>query len=141
MAAWRRHALELFPELREEIEGDDVFSPISLFFELLPFALDAHRRADDEALRRVYGFAQWCHHQRAGSDLPNAVGVAFYEHLFDEWELRDEVAPWLSPAVARDVWQLWEARLAPGELKTLRRLLPDLSPGAPWRKLHVRPPD
>lgn len=91
MAAWRRKALEIFPELASKID-EDAFSPYALFFMLLPFSEQAHRRGDNDSLRRVYGYAQWCHHQRHGSDLPHAVGVAFSEHLFD-WGLREQIAP------------------------------------------------
>lgn len=136
MTAWRRRALELFPELTDDI-ARDAFSPNALFFELLPFARDAHRQHDDDALHRVYGFAQWCHHQRRGSQLPNAVAVAFYEHLFDDWGLREQTAPWLSPAVAADVWPLWQARLDTAKLNALRELIPDHSTTARWRGLHA----
>jgi hypothetical protein len=139
MAAWRRHALSLFPELHDDIERE-ASSAYSLFFFILPFARDAHQRGDDDALRRVYGFAQWCHHQRQGSELPNAVGVAFYEHLFDDWSLHAQIAPWLSPHVTRDAWPLWQARLDEPKLAELRRLLDERS--APrWRELRDVVPD
>jgi hypothetical protein len=53
MAAWRRNALSLFPELHDDIERE-AFSPYALFFLLLPFARDAHKRGDEDALRRAY---------------------------------------------------------------------------------------
>ena len=96
---------------------------------------DAHRRGDDDALARAYAFAQWCHHQRAGSDLPNAVGVAFDEHLFDDWSLRHDVAPWLEPSLREAVWPLWAARLAPGRVDELQALLDGGGPER-WRGLR-----
>ena len=113
-----------------------MFSPYALFFILLPFAHEAHRNGNDDALRRVYGYAQWCHHQRRGSELPNAVAVAFYEHLFDSWGLREQIAPWLSPKVATDIWPLWQARLHADQVTALRALLPDDRANAPWRGLR-----
>jgi hypothetical protein len=134
MAAWRRKAFELFPELRDDIESD-AFSPYALFFMLLPFTRQAHRRGDDDALRRAYGFAQWCHHQRRGSELPNAVAVAFFEHLFDDWSVREDVVPWLSPVVRRDVWTLWDARLSEPQLSELRQLF-DGDTVRHWQRLR-----
>lgn len=135
MAVWRRKALEAFPELTEKIDVE-AFSPYALFFVLLPFVRDAHRRGDTDAQRRTYAFAQWCHHQRSGSELPNAVGVAFYEHVFDDWSVREQVAPWLSPNVTRDIWPLWEDRLDSAKLAEVRSLTADRSMNARWRELR-----
>lgn len=135
VSVWRRKALEAFPELTEKIH-EDAFSPYALFFVLLPFVRDAHRCGDTDVVRRTYAFAQWCHHQRRGGELPNAVAVAFYEHLFDDWSLREQVAPWLSPSVTRDIWPLWEARLDSAKLADVRRLTADRSLNVPWRELR-----
>lgn len=134
MAAWRRHALRLFPEIRDELD-EDAFSPHALFFILLPFARDAHQRSDEDALERIYAFAQWCHHQRVGSELPNAVAVSFYEHLFDDWSMREDVVPWLSPRIRDDIWPLWQQRLDGPKLTQLRQLLNATAP-ARWRELR-----
>jgi hypothetical protein len=136
MAAWRRNALRLFPELHDQIEGGDAFSPYAFFFLLLPFARDAHKRGDQEALRRVYGFAQWCHHQRAGSELPNAVDVAFYEHLFDDWSLREQTVAWLSPTIRTDLWPLWKLRLDEQKTAPLRQLLDGETMNREWQQLR-----
>jgi hypothetical protein len=133
VAAWRRNTLSLFPELHDQI-NTDAFSPYALFFLLLLFSRDAHRRNDEDALRRIYGFAQWCHHQRAGSELPNAVDVTFYEHLFDDWSLRDQIIPWLSPKTRTDLWPLWNARLDEAKLNDLRQVF-DRSTSTRWREL------
>ena len=121
MAAWRRRALELFPDLKAELQNPD-FTIHQLYFELLPQVKAAHRAQDDVVLRRVYGFADWCRAQRT-ENLWNAAGVAFYEHLFDTWSDRERVLPWLSPAVIADSWSLWEARLTSEELAELQRSL------------------
>jgi hypothetical protein len=87
----RERAVELFPELREELtDQDEIFSPNSLWFELLPRACGAHRTGNDDLLRRIYGYASWSWDQ--GGELANDVGVSFYEHLLDE--------PWMRPLVA-----------------------------------------
>lgn len=136
MAAWRRKADRLLPELREELSDEKGLTPGLMFFSLLEFVRDAHRRADDDALRRAYGLAQWCHHQRDGSDLPNAVAVCFYEHLFDDWSLRHDVIPWLSPGVRQAILVLWERRLSDGKAGELRSLLKEPRVER-WRELRA----
>lgn len=109
MSVWRRKALESFPEMRKRIENpDDIFSIYELWFELLPVTTAAHKDGDRATLTRIYEYAEWCSRQRS-DDLWNSVGVAFYEHLFDEPWMRPLVAPWLSADVVRNHMTLWEA--------------------------------
>jgi len=136
MAAWRRIALELFPEA-DEFTIDDWFSSYALFFWLLPFSRAAHQRDDEDALRRSYGFAQWCWHQRRGSELRNAVAVSFYEHLFDHWKLHEQVVPWLELGVRSSIWTLWEDRLDQDKRKELRRLFDREDGPEKWRQLRA----
>jgi hypothetical protein len=123
MAVWRRKVDDLFPELRADFAEDKPLTLYLVFYTLLPFVREAHRRGDEDALRRVYEFAYWCHRHR---DLENAVGVGFYEHLFDDWSLRREVIPWLSPDVRSDILSLWEYRLESHQMAELRLLLAQL---------------
>ena len=124
MAVWRRRALEVFPECAHD--GDALRSAFALCFWLLPATRDAHRRGDVEFLGHAYDYAQWAHHQRAGSTLGNTVDVGFYEHLFDDWSLRKDIAPWLSTSVRHDLWSLWAQRLEPDHLAELRHLFAHL---------------
>jgi hypothetical protein len=79
VAAWRRKALEAFPDLRRELtDKDEIFSIGAPWFELLPMAKHAHEHGDQDLLERIYDLTFWCHRQR---DLENAVAVGFYEHL------------------------------------------------------------
>jgi hypothetical protein len=122
MANWRRKALALFPDLRRDVQRPD-FSIYTLFFELLPKSREAHKAGDDESLRRIYGYAEWCFQQRA-KDMWNAAGVAFYEHLFDDHpSLWPEVVQWLSPPVIQGVWGLWEWRISAEDLARVKRLI------------------
>jgi hypothetical protein len=107
MATWRKQAAELLPELWAD--EDDRETPYLFFFAVVPFVRDAHRRGDDDALRRAYAFAKWCLEQ--GDNLRNAAGVAFYEHLFDSWDVHADVVSWLDARVVQECWTLWEARL------------------------------
>jgi len=53
---WRGRALAQFPELRSVIECESCSCHV-FFIELLDMVRDAHRRGDEELLRRAYGFA------------------------------------------------------------------------------------
>ena len=122
MSAWRRKAIEAFPELRSELtDKGEVFSANALWFALLPLAREAHQEGDDDLLRRIYDFAEWCFRQRG--DLSNAVAVSFYEHLFDARWMRPLVVPWLTPQIIRDVRPLWQARLSSDDLREVDELL------------------
>lgn len=119
MAVWRRQAARLLPELWTDEEDRE--TPSLFFFAVLPFVRDAHRRGADEALGRGYAFAAWCLAQ--GGELENAAAVAFYEHLFDSWDVHEAVARRLDQRTAGMCWPLWEARLEPERLTVLRSLL------------------
>jgi hypothetical protein len=128
MAAWRRKALETFPELRRELsDAQEVYSAYALWFELLPLARRAHREENADFLHRIYSFAEWCHRQTG--QLSNAVAVSFYEHLFDERWMRPLVRPWLTAEIVREIRPLWEARLAPEDMRDVAELL-RRSPGS-----------
>lgn len=122
MANWRRKALDLFPDLRYDVQRPE-FSIYMVFFRLLPMSREAHKAGDDEMLQRIYGFAEWCFEQKA-KDMWNAAGVAFYEHLFDDHpSLWPEVVQWLPPPVIEGVWGLWEWRLSTEDLAEVKRLI------------------
>lgn len=106
MAVWRRRALEAFPQLRRDLNRGD-YTVYALFFDLLPMARAAHEAEDDDMLRRIYAYAEWCARQTA-KDLWNAAGVCFYEHLFDLPDAVRQVIPWLSPFAVFTHWGLFE---------------------------------
>ena len=121
MAEWRRRALEAFPDLAPDIR-DAEFSLHDLFRELVPKAMDAHRADDGASLDRIYGYARWCllHPHK---ELWNPAGVSFYEHLFEDWDLRRQVASRLdSESVDRCVG-LWELMLDKARFEELKQLL------------------
>ena len=119
MSAWRRKALELFPDLRSEIQRGDA-TIYTMFFELLPRCRTAHRQGDEGELEKIYGYAEWCFRQRA-SDLRNSAGVSFYEHLGDHPETRDEMHGWVKPSIFEDVAGLLEYRMGEEELAKIKR--------------------
>lgn len=107
MATWRRKLVYLFPEKRKEIETE--YSSLYLFYlDFLPLTHEAHEKNDENFLKKIYGFSEWCCNQEA-KDLWNPAGVSFYEHLFDikriYWE---DVISWLSDDVIDMHKGLWE---------------------------------
>jgi hypothetical protein len=122
---WRERALEVMPELRQLLESEEeIFSPNALWFELLPRVREAHRADDRVFLKRACGYAEWCRVQ-PDREIWNAVGVSFYEHLFDQPWMRPLAAPWLSEGAVADAWQLWEGRLPAAAMAEVRALLRD----------------
>lgn len=121
MVEWRGEASARFPELRPYLERDSWSCHVFLF-EVLQLALEAHRTGDEELLARSYGFARWCFTQ-PGRFLSNAAVVSFYEHVFDDWDLRHHVAARLPAEVMAQVRPLWEWRLPADKLAEVDRLL------------------
>ncbi len=109
MSTWRRKAIECLPELKRDFEQPDT-SIYSVFFELLPAAVAAHKQNDTVKLERIYSFAEWCFGQKE-KELWNAAGVAFYEHLGDYEETSREISKWVKRDVYRDIRGLLEWRL------------------------------
>src|SRR5262245_57598921 len=119
MAAWRRRALETFPELRQDLNDPDL-TIYQLFFDLLPAVRSAHERRDEEDLRRIYDYAAWAF---MVPEHMNAVAVSFYEHLLDGPvpEMKD-VARRLSLTIIEAIWPLWEDRLDADRLAEAARI-------------------
>jgi hypothetical protein len=119
VSAWRRKAIELFPDLRQEIESPEL-TIYQLFFELLPRCREAHDRNDMAELQRIYGFADWCATQRS-KDLWNAAGVAFYEHLADSNQTFESIPKWVRRPIFEDIAGLLEAKVGTERVADLRR--------------------
>ena len=83
MSAWRRKAVELFPERRADIEHAP--SIYQLWFELLVDLQHAYRAVplDRDRMERIYAYATWCFAPKQNQELRGAVAVSFYEHLAD----------------------------------------------------------
>jgi hypothetical protein len=123
---WRERALALLPELRAAVEHE-AWSCHVFLSDLSQLVAEAHREGNDDVLRRAYGFAHWCF-QQPEQFLGNAALVSFYEHVFDDWDLRDEVAPWLPIDVLPKVRALWEWRWPAERLTEVDRLLAGVQP-------------
>ena len=137
MSQWRRKATRLFPELCQAgPRGSHIWkengyrSIYHLFFDLLPLAMNAHAAGDDTALKKVYGYAEWCFRSPI-DDINNAVAVCFFEHLVDpEPRFWREFLPWVSEDVRIGVEGLWEWRLEQqaGGFKLLQQMQREIPP-------------
>jgi hypothetical protein len=59
MSAWRKKAIECLPSLQKEFEQPDT-SIYTVFFEMLPAAVEAHKQNNTEQLQKIYDYAEWC---------------------------------------------------------------------------------
>mgnify|MGYP001454628956 FL=1 len=118
MSAWRRRALEAFPSLRAEISAANS-TLYSLFFELVPICVAAHKTSDKESLKRIYGFAVWCSRQPE-RELWNAAGVAFFEKLAQHRNITDQLPDWVPKDVFENVSSLLEDAIGADALDSIR---------------------
>lgn len=117
MSVWRRKALELFYDMRMEIQGkeDTIYT---VFFALLPRVRGAHARNDIEELKKIYGYAEWCLSQKTNG-LWNAAAVAFYEHLVDYEITYKEIPYWIEPDCFRCLSPLFKIRISDNKFHEL----------------------
>ena len=117
MRFWRKKAIECLPESRKDFE-DPHASIYLVFSELLSAAINFHKINNIDRLQKIYDFAEWCFRQKE-KDLWNAAGVAFYEHLGDYSETRQEMRRWVKPNIYSDIRGLLELRLSKEEMKQI----------------------
>src|SRR5687768_7758053 len=117
MSVWRRKAIECLPELQKEFEqpGSTIYT---VFFEMLPAAVEAHKQNNTELLEKIYGYAEWCFRQKE-QELRNAAGVTFYEHLGDDPETFKAIPLWIKKDIYEDIRGLLEDRITGEALKEL----------------------
>jgi hypothetical protein len=100
MSRWRKEAFDRLPECRKQLQEEK--SPYGFFQELSEALYQAHLRQDEELLRRIYRYAQWClqapRGKDASDDLATIVTVSFFEHLPTHREVRKAVGRFLPKA-------------------------------------------
>ena len=119
MSNWRRRALALFPDLRDEIQ-DGCANIYTVFFALLPRCREAHRDGDEAELEKIYSYAAWCSRHKA-RNLWNAAGVCFWEHLPDDAQTKAQMDKRIPPDVFASVVQLLQARMEAEEFAQLKK--------------------
>ena len=122
MRVWRRKALELFPDLRNEIQRGNT-TIYGVFSALRTRCRQAHREENREELWKIYDYAEWCFRQKT-KDLWNAAGVSFYEHLGDDAATRDVMHIWLKADIFWAVVVLLEGRVKADELDAIKKRFP-----------------
>ena len=100
METWRAKAKDCFPELEDIV--NEAWSPMSLWIELDMCLCDAYDvdPPNDDLIRRIYGFADWCfkqpHTESADTDLSTAVSVCLIEHIPLDQRVAGDLHRWFS---------------------------------------------
>ncbi len=106
MSAWKRIATQLFPE---HSSGPDAFQKphmtiYQVFFRLRKDVEKYIQLEDQEGLKRVFEFTEWCFQQRnQNRDVWNAAATAFLEHLADNDENPEIIPLWVKPDIFLDM--------------------------------------
>ena len=99
MKEWQVVALQMLPELQSDIETAE--NPMSLWFEIVYAFDEAYEDPrNDDFIKRVYGYADWCLEQPQGETaeehLPTCVAICFWEHIPTNNAARDDMPRWIS---------------------------------------------
>ncbi|MDQ3818570.1 MAG: hypothetical protein M3362_12955 [Acidobacteriota bacterium] len=98
MNEWREVALQKLPEIKSEIK--DAETPMAFWGELIYHFDNAYEEPrNDDFIRRVYAYADWCLNQNVGETaaehLPTCVAVCFWEHIPAFKPARDDMQRWI----------------------------------------------
>lgn len=108
MSKWRRLAIEVFPDQRQEFQRSEttIYGVLGYLRGMLP---EYHKTNDLKQLQKIYGYAEWCWSQWNRSYyLGNAAGVGFYEHLVDNPVTLEAIPYWVKPYIFKDMMGLFE---------------------------------
>lgn len=99
MKQWQAVAEKMLPELRAEIKEAE--TPMALWVEIIFYFDEAYRTPqNDDFIRRVYAYADWCLGQNTGETaaehLQTCVAVCFWEHIPNNKAARSDMPRWLS---------------------------------------------
>jgi hypothetical protein len=117
---WEMKAFALFPELEEEISGNQ-FGPNGLWDALYNALTAAYRKQplDEDLIGRIYDYAAWCFEQPGTNDietdLPNAVAIGLIESLPLDSRASEDLYRWLSVEAFEGFEQLFRYHLSDDE--------------------------
>lgn len=114
MSAWRRIAIEKFPQHRGLVERSK--SVGMLWVDLWIIFVYAHRPPVDETtIKGVYAFADWCLAESRDADISTSTVCHFYEHLPTESLVRRDVAKHMSRRDFLGMSEVFKYHLSPEE--------------------------
>jgi len=120
---WKIEAERCFPELKEQFP--DWKNPYALWIELNNVFQNAYDSGDEELIRRIYGYADWCLSQPRGEtaddDLLSCVAVCFYEHIPLHKAARDDMPRWFKLAEFLGMESTFRYHLSDEEFEQLKR--------------------
>jgi hypothetical protein len=99
MEIWKHKALEILPEMKDEILESD--NPMRLWIEIVLSFDEAYEEPRNESfIKRVYDYEEWCLAQdkseTAEEHLPTCVVTAFWEHIPTNQAARKDMPRWFS---------------------------------------------
>lgn len=116
MSTWRNKAKESLPGLRVDVQRASLYQ---VFFDLRNAVCNAHKAKDEHQLKNIYGFAEWCYRH---TDMWNAAGVAFYEHLGDDDLVRREFPRYVPHSIYREIEPLLAVSLSSAQLYEIQKV-------------------
>lgn len=127
MSDWRSKAAELLPELTEELAEAD--SPMAFWLEVhWAFEKAYQSPQNEELIRRIYDFSDWCVQQDEGedasTDLPTCVAVCFYEHIPTCPPARADMPRWFTRADVEGSKAIFSYFLSEQDFANLLTLFP-----------------
>jgi len=110
MEAWRRLAIELFPECEGKYLNTD--SILSVLSDLEDMVDAAHRQNNEDDLVRIYKFTEWCYSQKDNDpDIWEAASMTFYQHLLDSDLTLWAIPYWVKPDTFREMRGEYDTRM------------------------------
>ena len=101
MQEWKRKALEILPEIQDDILESD--NPMYLWIMIVLAFDEAYEEPRNEGfIERVYDYEKWCLEQNEGEGetadehLLTCVATAFWEHIPTNNATRKDMPRWFS---------------------------------------------
>jgi len=110
MEAWRKLAIELFPEYEDIYSSTD--SIYSILSDLEDMVDAAHQQNNEDDLVRIYKFTEWCYSQKDNDpDIWDAASITFYQHLLDSDLTLWAIPYWVKPDTFQEMFGEYETRM------------------------------
>ena len=111
MEAWRKLAINLFPE-RESFYSEPEQRVWWVLQDLHDDVIKAHESNDIDLLQRIYSYTQWCYSQKdVEPEIWDAAYLTFYEHLVEHPATYADIPQRVPPEVFEELLPEYEDRL------------------------------